>query len=149
LEQKLDPADKTTAITWTAVMGIHPSYARRKVIPMDLMADLTNAWEVAMERQFQENDILVSCTISPSMTIYPQSMGCPNWGEETVILSGSSHPGFVSRSMFDAYIAAVESVVREVAEAMNQESVRIDFTETTRSVHFELKKADKDSQKDS
>lgn len=128
-----------TAIAWTAVMGIHPSYGNETVKPrMLLFEDLLNAWNDAMEREFQKTKILVSCSVSPTITIYPQSLGCPKRGEQTVTLSGSSHPEFITSGMFDAYMTAVKTVVREVAEAMEQKSVRIDFTKTTQSIHLNL-----------
>lgn len=140
MDQDQDLPETTTAITWTAVMGLNPSYGDHdKDDDMVQIEDLTDAWTDAMEKVFAEDGILVTCAISPSLTVYPAKLGCPWGGEKTVILSGSSHPKFIPAISFSQYIAAVERVVREVATTMKQESVRIDFSTSIHSAHITLK----------
>lgn len=125
------------AIGWSATMGLIPGYghdndpdtlSRRR----DVLVEL---WNEAMEACHRDTRFSISCVMTDATVLYPQAGGCPEGGERAIMLTGSSNPKYVKPHEFEAFMAAVERVVRQVQVGMEQTSCRIEFTRILRSVY--------------
>jgi hypothetical protein len=126
------------AIEWKVAMGLIPGYghANSGMSLDDRRTYLATQWAAIMDRVQAETGFLVSAMLTDARALYPTTLGCPDGGEHVVVLSGSSNPTKVSPEQFDAYVAAVEKAVHMLRDAMEQNSVRIEFVRIARSSYF-------------
>jgi len=131
------------AIGWTATMGLVPGYRWDEGMSVDEIAELVrekrlelnDRWTAAMDDHLRETGFSISCVMTDCTVVYPFEGGCPIGGEPAVCLHGSSNPRYVKPDQFEAFMAAVEAVVKIVQEGMLQTSCRIEFTPIMRSVY--------------
>lgn len=101
---------------------------------------VSEAWQKAMQEEFDKTDVLVSAVLSESNTVYPVGFGCPKGGEHTVTVNGHFNPKFVKqrpgfsvksseRIACTAYHQAVVRVCNAVKEALKQTTVSVAFYE--------------------
>lgn len=126
------------AIGWSVAMGLIPGYGHGNGgMSLDDRRDmLASQWASIMPHVEANTGFLVSAMLSDARVLYPTSLGCPPGGEHVVVLSGSSNPTKVTADQFDAYVAAVETAVHLLRDAMGQNSVRIEFVRIARSSYF-------------
>ena len=125
------------AIGWSATMGLIPGYghANDAVTLVLRRKRLLDAWNEAMDACQNETRFSISCVMTEATVLYPESGGCPVGGEKAIALNGSSNPKYVKPHEFEAFMDAVETVVKQVQERMEQTSCRIEFTPIMRSTY--------------
>ncbi len=125
------------AIGWTATMGLFPGY-RHDNAPdrrAERVALLKDAWNREMDACRATTRFSISCVMTDAVVLYPANGGCPEGGEDSIVLSGSSNPRYVKPGELEAFMEAVERVVRAVQISMEQTSCRIEFTPIIRSIY--------------
>ena len=70
------------------VTGINKGYfhTNSQSESLDLVGEI---WQKIAKEEFEKNNIYISAVIKPSKTIYNEEWGCPQKGEETVVLTGA------------------------------------------------------------
>lgn len=126
------------AIGWSTTMGLIPGYAHENdpQTADERRAHLASVWSQAMENTIAHTGFTISAVMAAAIVVYPEINGCPDGGERVVTISGSSNPSRVTPEQFDAFVEAVEATVLAVRAAMEQNSVRIEFTLIRRSTYF-------------
>jgi len=128
------------AIGWTATMGLFPGYGHDNAPDRraDRVSLLKAAWGREMETCHERTRFSISCVMTDATVLYPAAGGCPEGGEDSITLTGSSNPRYVRPDELEAFMDAVESVVKAVQIAMEQTSCRIEFTPIIRSVYSRI-----------
>jgi hypothetical protein len=127
------------AVGWTATIGLVPGYGHGNA-GVDLAERrrlLVEQWFASMRRTHDETDLVISAVLSESVVLYPHN-SCPDGGEVAMTLTGSSNPTHVAPERLDDFMAAVETTVRRVQEAMEQRTVRLEFHRIERSIYSRL-----------
>ena len=127
------------AVGWSATIGLIPGYGHGNagVDVAERRAMLVREWFAAMRQTHAETDLVVSAVLSESLVLYPHN-SCPEGGEVAMTLTGSSNPTHVAPERLDEFMAAVETTVRRVQEAMGQRTVRLEFHRIERSIYSRL-----------
>ncbi|MCS4466843.1 hypothetical protein JTS99_12575 [Clostridium botulinum] len=76
------------------VSGVNKGYfhTNSQSESLDLVGGI---WQKIAKEEFEKSNIYVSAVIKPSKTVYNQEWGCPENGEETVVLTGVANEEFV------------------------------------------------------
>ncbi len=115
------------AVHWSATFGLLPGYHHDNASAAVYRARFIEAWSATMDRVLADTGFVISCVMNDSLVIYPKAFGCPEGGEVAVTVSGSSNPDHVKSPQFEDVKAAVEAVVCEVQQQMDQTTVRLEF----------------------
>jgi hypothetical protein len=101
---------------------------------------VSEAWQAAMQKEFEKTDIVVSAVMTESNTVYPVGFGCPPGGEKTVTVNGHFNPKFIKlkpgfseasskKIAFGYYRRAVVRVCEAVRKELKQTTVSVAFYE--------------------
>jgi hypothetical protein len=125
------------AIGWSATMGLFPGYGHDNApeLRTERVELLKDAWNREMDACRAATRFSVSCVMTDATVLYPRDGGCPEGGEDSIMLTGSSNPKFVRTDELEAFMDAVVEVVQAVQKTMEQTSCRIEFTPILRSIY--------------
>ena len=101
-----------TTIHWTLTLGLQEGYhTRQQEVPA--LSQIGSVYQEIAEELYQETNIYISASIFPAHTLYRTEWGCPDGGEETVVLMGCCNPAF-------AHPKGYEAVLRKLAERLKK-----------------------------
>lgn len=150
-------------LAFYAVFGVVPGYHHFNLTVVNKGSDVkdlvstpktrlqivSEAWQEAMQKEFDESKVLVSAVLHESNTIYPVGFGCPSGGELTVTVNGRTNPNSIPdkghakdwnhRIGLFNYREAVIRVCDAVKESLDQTTVSIEFYEIEDFVYLSSK----------
>lgn len=108
------------------VTGFNKGYihVNEKSEGVDLVGGI---WQEIAKREFELNNIYVSAVIKPSKTVYHEEWGCPQKGEETIVLTGVANPEFVDD--IEKWKGTVIKLAKELKNQLKQNTLTCEFTE--------------------
>ena len=109
---------------FTLNVGVNPGYFHDNE-KKDALAVVTELWQKMAEEVFQSTGIYVGATLTPAKTVYRQEWGCPEGGEDTVIVSGLRNIEFVKDD--DLWRTSVSMVALRVGKALKQTTAYLTF----------------------
>ncbi|NFN88116.1 hypothetical protein FDF31_16000 [Clostridium sporogenes] len=109
------------------VSGVNKGYfhTNSQSESLDLVGGI---WQKMAKEEFKKSNIYVSAVIKPSKTVYNQEWGCPENGEETVVLTGVANEEFVDD--IEKWKDAVIKLAQELKKQMKQSTLTCEFIET-------------------
>ncbi|MDU1320986.1 MAG: hypothetical protein E6931_05680 [Clostridium botulinum] len=109
------------------VSGVNKGYfhTNSQSESLDLVGGI---WQKIAKEEFEKSNIYVSAVIKPSKTVYNQEWGCPENGEETVVLTGVANEEFVDD--IEKWKDTVIKLAKELKNQMKQSTLTCEFIET-------------------
>lgn len=109
------------------VTGINKGYfhTNSQSESLDLVGEI---WQKIAKEEFEKNNIYISAVIKPSKTIYNEEWGCPQKGEETVVLTGVANKEFVYD--VEKWKDTVIKLAKELKKQLKQSTLTCEFIET-------------------
>lgn len=83
-------------------------------------------WQEIAQEEFETSGIYVTAVIRKSKTIYSKEWGCPEGGEDTIIISGTANPKFIKD--LGVWKEKVLYLAAKFKEQFEQESITCEFT---------------------
>lgn len=109
------------------VTGINKGYfhTNSQSESLDLVGEI---WQKIAKEEFEKNNIYISAVIKSSKTIYNEEWGCPQKGEETVVLTGVANKEFVYD--VEKWKDTVIKLAKELKKQLKQSTLTCEFIET-------------------
>lgn len=135
--------DDTTQFTLN--VGIHPGYFHDNKLfgSQDVVDFVSRLWQKKAEETFKVNGVYVGAVVQNAKTVYRPEWGCPEGGEETVVISGLRNPEFQKND--DVWRVAVSMTALKVGAALQQTTAYLTFSTVT---FMYLKPGNQDGQPD-
>lgn len=104
-------------------LGINEGYFHNNNCTQDILTIGKIANNIS-QQYFNEHNIYVTFSIIDSRTFYSNQWGCPNDGEETIIITGVANPSFVS---LEEWKNAVIEFTKEMKKELRQSTCTLEF----------------------
>lgn len=109
------------------VSGVNKGYfhTNKQSESLDLVGSI---WQKIAKEEFEISGIYVSAVIKVSKTIYNEEWGCPQNGEETVVLTGVANKEFVDD--IEKWKDAVIKLAKQLKNQLKQSTLTCEFMTT-------------------
>lgn len=110
-------------IHWILTLGLQEGYhTEQQEIPT--LSQVGKIYQEIAEEVYQETKIYISASIQSAHTLYRKEWGCPEGGEETVLLMGGCNPAFAHPK---AYEEVLKKLVKRLKQRFHQKTVMLEI----------------------
>ncbi|KGM98510.1 hypothetical protein IRP63_03255 [Clostridium botulinum] len=116
----------TKTLKFEIVTGVNKGYFHNNE-QNDILNLVGNLWQKIAKREFEKSNIYVSAVMKASKIIYNEAWGCPEGGEETIVITGVANREFIND--LEVWKNIILKLAQQLKNELQQVTLTCEFSE--------------------
>lgn len=122
------------SLKFEAVFGVNEGYFHNNE-NRNILENISKIWQKKAKDIFEQTNIYISAVITLSKVVYHREWGCPDTGEDVIVITSSANPEFIKD--IDLWKEVSIKILKDMQKELKQSRVSVNFFEVNDFIYLQ------------